>query len=87
MRAAGASCQIERIGNKDVDAAPPPLTSAGRSSPGVGSWCSGIRSPPGEAGDWVKLTNRRGQLIAVGVVAEKIGSGAVGVVQPRIVFS
>jgi hypothetical protein len=35
----------------------------------------------------VKLTNRRGQLIAVGVVAERIGSGAVGVVQPKIVFS
>lgn len=40
-----------------------------------------------DAGDWVRLVNRRGQLIAVGVVAEKIGTGAVGVVQPRIVFS
>ena len=46
-----------------------------------------LRTLEGEAGDWVKLVNRRGQLIAVGVVAEKIGSGAVGVVQPRIVFS
>jgi len=41
----------------------------------------------GEAGDWVKLVNRRGQLIAVGTVAERIGRGGVGVVQPRIVFS
>lgn len=46
-----------------------------------------FRTLGGEAGDWVKLTNRRGQLIAVGVVAERIGSGTVGVVQPRIVFN
>jgi len=46
-----------------------------------------FRTLAGEAGDWVKLVNRRGQLIGVGVVAEIIGSGAVGVVQPRIVFS
>jgi len=46
-----------------------------------------LRTLAGEAGDWVKLVNRRGQLIAVGVVAERIGNGAVGVVQPRIVFS
>ncbi len=46
-----------------------------------------FRTLAGEAGDWVKLVNRRGQLIAVGVVAERIGSGAVGLVQPRIVFT
>ena len=46
-----------------------------------------FRTLTSEAGDWIKLTNRRGQLIAVGVVAERIGSGTVGVVQPRIVFS
>lgn len=46
-----------------------------------------FRTLAGEAGDWVKLVNRHGQLIAVGVVAERIGSGAIGVVQPRIVFS
>lgn len=46
-----------------------------------------FRTLANEAGDWVKLVNRRGQLIAVGVVAERIGTGAVGVVQPRIVFS
>ena len=38
-------------------------------------------------GDWVKLVDRRGQLIAVGTVAERIGSGKVGLVQPKIVFS
>jgi len=46
-----------------------------------------FRTLANEAGDWVKLVNRRGQLIAVGVVAERIGNGAVGLVQPRIVFS
>jgi len=46
-----------------------------------------FRTLGGEAGDWIKLVNRRGQLVAVGVIAERIGSGAVGVVQPRIVFS
>ena len=46
-----------------------------------------FRTLGGEAGDWIKMVNRRGQLIAVGVVAERIGSGAVGLVQPRIVFS
>ena len=37
-------------------------------------------------GDWVKLINRRHQLLAVGTVIETIGSNGVGVVQPRIVF-
>ena len=46
-----------------------------------------FRTLASDAGDWVKLVNRRGQLIAVGVVSERIGSGAVGVIQPRIVFS
>lgn len=46
-----------------------------------------FRLVEGEAGDWVKLVNRRGQLIAVGTVAERIGGAGVGVVQPRIVFS
>lgn len=40
----------------------------------------------GAAGDWVKLVDRRGRLIAVGTVAERIGEGRVGLVQPRIVF-
>lgn len=39
-----------------------------------------------QEGDWVKLMNRRHQLLAVGTVIETIGSKGVGVVQPRIVF-
>ncbi len=46
-----------------------------------------VRTVGGEEGDWVKLVNRRHQLIAVGTVIERIGQGSVGVVQPRIVFS
>jgi len=38
-------------------------------------------------GDWVRLVTRRSELIAVGSVVERIGSGAVAVVQPRIVFA
>ena len=45
-----------------------------------------IRDTTSEEGDWIKLVNRRRQLIAVGSVVERIGSGGVGVVQPRIVF-
>lgn len=41
---------------------------------------------PGEEGDWLKLVNARGELVAVGTLAEKIGSSGAGVVQPRIVF-
>ncbi|MFN7940703.1 MAG: tRNA pseudouridine(55) synthase TruB [Thermoanaerobaculia bacterium] len=44
------------------------------------------RNVGGEEGDWVRLVNRRGQLIAVGSIAERIGGAGVGVVQPRIVF-
>lgn len=46
-----------------------------------------FRTLASDAGDWVKLVNSRGQLVGVGVVAERIGTGAVGLVQPRIVFS
>ncbi len=46
-----------------------------------------FRDLEGEEGDWVKLVDRRGQLIAVGTVAERIGTGKVGLVQPRIVFT
>jgi tRNA pseudouridine55 synthase len=45
-----------------------------------------VRELAGEEGDWVKLVNRRRELIAVGTVAERIGSGGVGIVQPRVVF-
>ena len=44
-----------------------------------------VRPLEGGAGDWVKLVNRRRQLIAVGSVTERIGD-RVGVIQPRIVF-
>lgn len=37
-------------------------------------------------GDWVKMANRRGDLVAVGTVAERVGNGALSVLQPRIVF-
>lgn len=40
----------------------------------------------GGVGEWVRLTSTRGALLAVGVVVEEIGSGAVRIVQPRIVF-
>ncbi len=46
-----------------------------------------LRDLAGEAGDWVKLMNRRHELIAVGTVVERIGGGGVGVVQPKIVFN
>jgi tRNA pseudouridine55 synthase len=46
-----------------------------------------LRDLAGEEGDWVKLVNRRQEFIAVGTVVERIGSGGVGVVQPKIVFT
>ncbi len=46
-----------------------------------------FRQMEGEAGDWVKLVDRRGHLLAVGTVSELLGRGNVGVVQPKIVFS
>jgi len=45
-----------------------------------------VRELAGEEGDWVKLLNRRCELIAVGTVVERIGSGGVGIVQPKVVF-
>lgn len=44
-----------------------------------------VRDLSGEEGDWVKLSNRRRQFVAVGTIAERIGGGA-GVVQPKVVF-
>lgn len=46
-----------------------------------------LRDLAAEEGDWVKLMNRRNELIAVGTVVERIGGAGVGVVQPRIVFT
>lgn len=45
-----------------------------------------VRELAGEEGDWVKLMNRRRELIAVGTVVERIGTAGVGIVQPRVVF-
>lgn len=45
-----------------------------------------FRDLASEEGDWVKLVNRRQEMIAVGTVVERIGHAGVGVVQPRIVF-
>jgi tRNA pseudouridine55 synthase len=45
-----------------------------------------MRPVSSQEGDWVKLINRRRQLLAVGTVVETIGGNGVGVVQPRIVF-
>jgi len=45
-----------------------------------------LRDLDGGEGDWIKLVNRRQELIAVGTVVERIGRAGVGVVQPRIVF-
>ena len=45
-----------------------------------------IRQLDAEEGDWIKLTNQRNQLVAVGSVTERIGNSGVGVVRPRIVF-
>ena len=45
-----------------------------------------VRQMESSEGDWIKLVNQRRQLIAVGTVIERIGSGRVGVIQPRIVL-
>lgn len=45
-----------------------------------------VRELDGTEGDWVKLMNRRRELIAVGTVIEKIGAAGVGIVQPKVVF-
>ncbi len=45
-----------------------------------------VRDLSGEEGDWVKLVDRRRKFMAVGTVSERIGSGGVAIVQPRVVF-
>lgn len=45
-----------------------------------------VRELEGEEGDWVKLINRRHEMIAVGTVVERIGNAGVGIVQPKVVF-
>lgn len=45
-----------------------------------------VRELESREGDWIKLINHRRELIAVGAVIERIGTGNVGVVQPKVVF-
>jgi len=45
-----------------------------------------VRELDAGEGDWVKLVNRRRELVAIGTVVERIGSGGVGLVQPKVVF-
>ncbi|HEX2254385.1 MAG TPA: tRNA pseudouridine(55) synthase TruB [Thermoanaerobaculia bacterium] len=45
-----------------------------------------VREIAGDEGDWVKVINRRHELIAVGTIVERIGTAGVGIVQPKIVF-
>ena len=45
-----------------------------------------VRQLAGEEGDWVRIADRRGRMIAVGSVVERLGGGGVAVVQPKIVF-
>ena len=45
-----------------------------------------VRDLDGQEGDWIKVTNQRQEFIAVGSVVERIGTGTVGVVQPKVVF-
>ncbi len=46
-----------------------------------------FRELEGQEGDWVKVLNRRRQFIAIGNLIERIGTGNVGVVQPKVVFT
>lgn len=46
-----------------------------------------IRDLQSREGDWIKVLNQRQQFIAVGSVVERIGTGGVGVVQPKVVFN
>lgn len=46
-----------------------------------------FRDLEGQEGDWVKVLNRQRQFIAVGSVIERIGTGPVGVLQPKVVFT
>lgn len=45
-----------------------------------------VRGLESGEGDWVKLVDPRQRFIAVGAVTERIGSGDVGIVQPKVVF-
>lgn len=40
----------------------------------------------GETGDWVRMVDRLGDLVAIGSIVEALGSSGTAVLQPRIVF-
>ncbi len=45
-----------------------------------------VRELESAEGDWIKIVNSRRKFIAVGAVVERIGTGNVGVIQPKVVF-
>ncbi len=45
-----------------------------------------VRDLESREGDWIKIVNQRRKFVAVGSVIERIGSGGVGVIQPKVVF-
>ncbi|MDA8016467.1 MAG: tRNA pseudouridine(55) synthase TruB [Thermoanaerobaculia bacterium] len=45
-----------------------------------------VRDLDSQEGDWIKIANQRREFIAVGSVVERIGTGKVGVIQPKVVF-
>lgn len=40
-----------------------------------------------EVGDWVRVTDSRGGLLAIGVVSDSLSEGTTSVIQPKIVFN
>lgn len=42
---------------------------------------------PAEIGDWVRVTDPRGGLLAIGVVSDSVAQGVTSVIQPKIVFN
>ena len=40
-----------------------------------------------EVGDWVRVTDPRGGLLAIGVVSDSVAQGVTSVIQPKIVFN
>ena len=44
------------------------------------------RQLDGMEGDWVRIADRRGRLLAIGSVVERLGGSGMVVIQPKIVF-
>ena len=49
-------------------------------------WLATLSGVAAAEGDWVRLVNRRGEVVAIGTVAERIGTAGLAAVRPRIVF-